>query len=268
MLQYKQLAGARNAVVPGKGTMMSWKSEKEAFAKEILALLYENKMIRTFYRDKPDGWTLVSGLYSPLYIQLRPLVSFPKVFEKVCRAMSRMVQEEAPDINRVIGIAMAGVPIAAGMSLFGIPAGFTRKMDNVKSLESFKEAITRYGEHSMLEGELASGDRLALVDDLVTRFDSKLVAMEQVKYEVNKKGLSDVDVRTVLVVLDREQGGQEAAQKENLRLLSVIPFKTVGLPLLKGVMHPTEWDVINRYLEEPAAFQNLSEQELIAKLRA
>ncbi|MBI5247933.1 MAG: hypothetical protein HY912_00430 [Desulfomonile tiedjei] len=250
-----------------KGRKMSWKEEKEAFASEILALLYENRMIRSFYRDKPDGWTLVSGLYSPLYIQLRPLVSYPRVFEKVCRAMTRMVQEEAPEITTVIGIAMAGVPIAAGMSLLGIPAGFTRKMDNVKSLESFKEAITKYGEHSLLEGELASGDRLALVDDLVTRFDSKLVAMEQVKYEVQKKGLSNVDVSTVLVVLDREQGGKEAAQKENMKLLSLIPFKTVGLPLLEGVMHPTEWDVIHRYLDDPAEFQNKTEQDRIAGLR-
>ncbi len=247
--------------------MMAWKQEKEAFASEILALLYKNKMIRTFYRDKPDGWTLISGLYSPLYIQLRPLVSYPLVFEKVCRAMTRMVQEEAPEITKVVGIAMAGVPIAAGMSMLGIPAGFTRKMDNVKSLESFKEAISKYGEHSLLEGELVSGDRLALVDDLVTRFDSKLVAMEQVKYEVQKKGLSDIDARTVLVVLDREQGGKEAAQEANIKLLSVIPFKTVGLPLLKGVMHPTEWDIIHRYLQDPAEFQNKSEQERIAKLR-
>lgn len=246
---------------------MSWKEEKEAFAREILTLLYENRMIRTFYRDKAEGWTLVSGLYSPLYIQLRPLVSYPRVFEKVCRAMSRMVAEEAPEITKVIGIAMAGVPIAAGMSLLGIPAGFTRKMDNVKSLDSFKKAITKYGEHSLLEGELESGDRLALVDDLVTRFDSKLVAMEQVKYEVRKKGLSDVDARTVLVVLDREQGGKEAAEKQNMKLLSVVPFKTVGLPLLKVVMHPVEWDVINRYLEDPQEFQNSVEQDRLARLR-
>jgi uridine monophosphate synthetase len=247
---------------------MTWKAEKEAFAKEILGLLYEHRLIRTFYRDKPDGWTLVSGLYSPLYIQLRPLVSYPRVFEKVCRAMVRMVQEEAPKITRVIGIAMAGVPIAAGMSLLGIPAGFTRKMDDVKSLESFKQAIQKYGEHSLLEGELASGDHLALVDDLVTRFDSKLVAMEQVKHEVQKKGLSNVDVKTVLVVLDREQGGKEAAQQAGMELLSVIPFKTAGLPLLKGVMHPIEREIIHRYLENPSEFQNKSEQDRIAKLRS
>jgi orotate phosphoribosyltransferase len=246
---------------------MTWIKEKEEAALEILGLLYENRMIRTFYRDRPEGWTLVSGLYSPLYIQLRPLISYPLVFEKVCKAMVRMVREEAPEITKVIGIAMAGVPIAAGMSVAGgISAGFTRKMDNVKSLAQFREVITTYGEHAMLEGELASGDNIALVDDLVTRFDSKLLALEQVKHEVQKRGLSSVECRTVLVVLDREQGGREAAEKEHVKLLSLIPFKTIGLPLLEGVMAKTEWETISHYLQEPGYFQDKAVQERLAGL--
>jgi uridine monophosphate synthetase len=236
---------------------MSWNTEKEALGKEILKLLYENRMIRTFYRDRPEGWTLISGLYSPLYIQLRPLASYPQVFEKVCRALGRLVHEEAAGITRVIGIAMAGVPLAAGMAITGgMPAGFTRKIENVKSATAFREAIARYGEHNMLEGELFSGDRIALVDDLVTRFDSKLVALEQVRYELNKRGITDVECRTIVVVLDREQGGRQAAQEAQVELLSLIPFKTVGLPLLKDVMHAAEWSTLMQYLDDPESFQD------------
>lgn len=246
---------------------MNWSNEKESLGREILRLLYEHRLIRTFYRDNPDGWTLVSGLYSPLYIQLRPLVSYPPVFETVCRGMARLIREEALEITRVIGIAMAGVPIAAGMALAGgIPAGFTRKIENVKSAEAFREAIASYGEHSMLEGELAAGDRVALVDDLVTRFDSKVVALEQVRYEIEKRRLGDVQCHTVAVVLDREQGGQEAADNAGIRLLSLIPFKTVGLPLLEGVMHPAEWEAITRYLNDPGCFQDAEVRTELAAL--
>ena len=69
---------------------MSWLEEKRKIAEEIVELLYHKQMIRTFYRDRPEGWTLVSGLYSPLYIQLRPLASYPDVFRKLCAAMARM----------------------------------------------------------------------------------------------------------------------------------------------------------------------------------
>lgn len=245
---------------------MSWIEEKEQAAREILSLLYEYKLIRTFYRDRPEGWTLVSGLYSPLYVQLRPLASFPRVFRQTCTAMSRMIREEAPEITKVIGIAMAGIPIAAGLSLAGgIPAGFTRKMEHVKTIESFRQAVTAYGEHALIEGDLESGDNIALVDDLVTRFDSKEVAREQVKYEVLRRGLTDVSCDTVAVVLDREQGGQEAASRAGARLLSLIPFKSVGLPLLKTVMHKTEWEILSRYLDNPEEFQAKSIQEQIAR---
>jgi uridine monophosphate synthetase len=246
---------------------MSWETEKESLGQEILTLLYENRMIRTFYRDRPEGWTLVSGLYSPLYIQLRPLASFPHVFEKVCHALGRMIHEEAGDITRVIGIAMAGVPLAAGMAITsGIPAGFTRKIENVKSAAAFRDAIARYGEHNMLEGELSSGDHIALVDDLVTRFDSKLVALEQVRYELSKRGISDAECRKIVVVLDREQGGQQAAQTANVELLSLIPFKSIGLPLLKGVMNPTEWATLIRYLDNPEEFQDPTVQQELTRL--
>ena len=244
---------------------MAWANEKAEAAKEILILLYQHRMIRTFYRDRPQGWTLVSGLYSPLYIQLRPLASYPDVFEKVCRSMARMVREEAPEINRVIGIAMAGVPIAAGMALAGgIPAGFTRKMENVKSAASFQEAITRYGEHSLLEGELVSGDRIALVDDLVTRFDSKEVALEQVKYEIRKRELANIECKKVIVVLDREQGGAEAARRQGIELLSLISFKTAGLALLENVMNRAEWETLRHYLDDPQHFQQEEIQKELA----
>ena len=51
---------------------MGWSEEKDQHGKEIIGMLYDQGMIRTWYRDKPEGWTLVSGIWSPFYIQLRP----------------------------------------------------------------------------------------------------------------------------------------------------------------------------------------------------
>lgn len=244
---------------------MTWSRDKEDAARQVLGMLYENGMIRTFYRDRPQGWTLVSGLYSPLYIQLRPVISYPDILAKVCRAMVQLIHYELPEVTKVVGIAMAGVPIVAGMAVLGrLPAAFTRKMEGVKSIESFRSTIGNYGEHSLLEGDLVSGDKLALVDDLVTRFDSKLVALEQVTHEIHKRGLAGVECRQIAVVLDREQGGQEAAKKWGMGLVSLIPFKTVGMTLLKSLMAPIEWEIITNYLDDPESFQHPKIQEEIA----
>ncbi|MGO9117015.1 MAG: orotate phosphoribosyltransferase [Desulfomonilaceae bacterium] len=245
---------------------MPWGELKEKLAREILIDLYEHGMIKTFYRDRPQGWVLFSGQYSPLYVQLRALVSYPDTFRKVSQAMAQMAKEEVPEITKIIGIAMAGIPVASGMALAGgIPAAYTRKIENAKSFSSMQELINKYGEHSLMEGELESGERLALVDDLVTTFSSKELAFAQVNHEIQKRGLSNVECRKVLVVLDREQGGRQAALEKGIDLVSLIPFKTGGLPLLKGVMHPKEWQTIAQYLEDPKAFQDDRVQKEIEK---
>jgi orotate phosphoribosyltransferase len=236
---------------------MGWSEEKERLAEKALRGLYEKRMIRTFYRDKREGWTLISGMYSPLYIQLRPMISHPELFSHICHSMAALMEEEAPEINAIVGIAMAGIPLASGMALKGnMRACFTRKIEGARSVEDFRKLVTSYGEHSLLEGEIFQGDRIAVVDDLVTRFDSKLVAMEQVKMEAEKRGVSDVDCSTVIVVVDREQGGEDAAHKIGATLKSLIKFKSWGLDALREVMDPYEWRVISDYLEDPARFQS------------
>ncbi len=57
---------------------------------------------------------LISGLYSPVYIQLRPLLSYPAAFKTVCGAMAELIANETPEINRVIGLAMAAFPSRRG----------------------------------------------------------------------------------------------------------------------------------------------------------
>ncbi len=246
---------------------MTWPEEKEELGRQILLFLYQHGMIKTFFRDKPSGWTLVSGLYSPLYIQLRPILSYPDGFRLVCQAMSRMLQEEAPGVNKAVGIAMAGIPIVAGMSILAdMPAAFTRKLDGIKNMDEFQKRISSYGEHSLLEGEISPGDRLVLIDDLVTRFDSKLIALEQLRHEIAKRNIPNVVCSTIAVVIDRQQGGEDTAKNIGVQLLRLIPFKSAGIEMLQQHMHPIEWDIINLYLDNPERFQDPHVQKQIERM--
>ncbi|TFG07581.1 hypothetical protein EU538_08600 [Candidatus Thorarchaeota archaeon] len=223
---------------------------------EIMTGIYDNGMLLTSKRDKPEGWTLVSGLWSPFYIQLRLISSFPRVLRKAAEAMALLIEEKAPQVNRLVGIAFAGIPIATALSLqSGLPACHTRKLTGVRRETDVENALSKYGQHSLLEGQLKDGDRICLVDDLVTGMDSKLVARSQVLKEVEGRGLEDVRCDDIVVLIDRQQGAKKRARQAGLQLHSVIDFVDEGLPLLEDIMDMDEYTLLMRYLERPERFQ-------------
>ncbi len=218
--------------------------------------IYENRMLLTSIRDKPEGWTLYSGLWSPFYIQLRILSSFPETLAKVGKALGALVKEEAPHINRLVGIAFAGIPIATAMSISsGIPACHTRKILGVRTEQELEEAIGKYGQHSLLEGEINDGDAICLVDDLVTGMESKLVARGQVIAELEKRGMIDATVDDIAVIVDRQQGAKQRAKELKIRLHSLIDLVDEGLPLLRDRMTEEEFNLVSEYLTDPAGFK-------------
>lgn len=236
---------------------MSWQEEKENVGKELVRALYEQGMIKTWFRDNPQGWTLVSGLWSPLYIQLRSLSSYPELLKKVGDALCRLIKAECSAVNRIIGVATAGIPIATAISLAAnIPSCFTRKLEGVRSLDDFNMFVREYGEHSMIEGVLEDGDAVGIVDDLVTKFDSKVLVLKQLEFERKVRGLKDVKCSDVVVVLDREQGATEIARDYGIELHSLIPFRSKGVPWLKDVLADQEYEVIVDYLCDTKKYQD------------
>ena len=217
--------------------------------KNIMQDIYDKRMILTSVRDRSEGWTLHSGLWSPFYIQLRILSSFPETLKLVGQALSTLLKEEAPSVNRLVGVAFAGIPIATAVSLeSGIPACHTRKILGVRTEQELYDAIGKYGQHSLMEGEVEDGDTICLVDDLVTGMESKLVGRAQVLAEVNKRGISDVSVDDIAVIVDRQQGARQRAKELNIRLHSLIDLVDEGLPSIKDAMSEEEYQIVSKYL--------------------
>jgi len=223
---------------------------------EIMQDIYDKRMVLTSIRDKPEGWTLHSGMWSPFYIQLRELCSYPETLTKVGKALSILIHEKAPHISRLVGVAFAGIPIATSISLeSGIPACHTRKILGVRTEEEMKQAISTYGQHSFVEGIIRDGDALCLIDDLVTGMESKVVARDQVLAEVEKRGLSDVTCDDIAVILDRHQGARQRARDLNLRLHCLIDIVYDGLLILRDSMSDEEYSIVSDYLTDPEGFE-------------
>jgi orotate phosphoribosyltransferase len=229
----------------------------ESLKKEIMVDIYKNRMLLTSERDRPEGWRLVSGLWSPFYIQLRNLSSFPETMRKVGEAMTIMIKDAAPAVSNLVGIAFSGIPIATAVSIeSGLPACHTRKMLGVKTEADLQKALADYGQHSILEGVLKDGDSLCLVDDLVTGMESKMIARSQVLAEASKRKLSDVSCNNVAVIIDRQQGAMKRASEVGLRLHSLIQLVDEGLAFIKPLMSKSEYELVSGYLADPSKYQN------------
>ena len=211
----------------------------------------ENSIIRKIYdyglfltlRDRPEGWTLADGSWSPFYINLRPLPSFPDLFADVSRAFCEMLRKEDIDAKtKIVGIATAGVPIASGVGLeCGIPVLYTRKLpEEITKPSEISAYLEHHGQHSLVEGLLCENDKLYLFDDVVTSFASKELAIEQVKYQAKVLGIKNVEIKGIYVVIDRSsKNAKIEIEKSGIKLRAITDIGTM-LNVLKDKLSEEE----------------------------
>lgn len=130
---------------------------------------------------KTGDFLLKSGKHSPFYIDLRRIISFPKLLSQAAEAYAAAVK--GLEFDRIAGIPTAGLPLAAALSLrLGVPMIYPRI------------PAKPHGTGNRIEGEYKENEKVLLLDDLITTGKSKEEAVEILRGE----GLQ-VDYLTVLI---------------------------------------------------------------------
>ena len=146
-------------------------------------------------------FTLKSGLISPIYLDLRQLVSFPRLLEQVANAYLPVLQ--GLSFDRLAALPYAALPIATAISLKGgWPMVYPRK------------EVKQYGTRAEIEGLYEEGERAVVIDDLATTGGSKFEAIEK----LTSAGLKVTDV---VVLIDRQSGASEALAQAGYSLHAV-----------------------------------------------
>ncbi len=157
---------------------------------------------------KFGDFTLSSGKKSRYYIDIKKASTEPKVLRLIARKMARAVraieQKQGIKINRIAGIELGAVPVATAVSLeLNLPLIVIRKAEKAHGI---KERIV---------GGLNPGDRILLLEDVVTTGKSVLSGVEAIK-------AAEGAIDTVITIVDREEGGLKALNEKDLKLIALV----------------------------------------------
>jgi orotate phosphoribosyltransferase len=161
------------------------------------------------------AFKLSSGKISPYYIDLRIVPSFPDAFRKVCDFCVGFIKSEIGEKNfeRVAGIPVAGIPFAS-LIAYNLQKPFLY----------VRKGVRLHGRQRRIEGTLASGDHVLLIDDLITTGLSLRKAAKAITAEGGV-------VADAVVLLDREECGRGKLEKSGIKLHALLNVSEIAKKL-------------------------------------
>ncbi|PJF37304.1 MAG: orotate phosphoribosyltransferase [Candidatus Thermofonsia Clade 1 bacterium] len=186
----------RDAINAARGEPQIASTPQDILRRRVALALHEAGCVRF------GQFKLKSGVQSPIYLDLRRLIAFPRAL----RDISLWLAELLKPLNFQ---HIAAIPYAA------LPIGITVGQLLQRSVVYPRREVKEYGTGAAVEGAFAPGDVAVLLDDLATTGESKFEALARLE----SVGLR---VRDIVVVVDREQGARAALEARGYRFQALI----------------------------------------------
>lgn len=177
---------------------------------------------------KRGDFVLASGRRSSLYVDCRLTTMSPEGQHLIGRVALDALRRTGWPIDAVGGLTLGADPIAyaiAHASAIAVETGVGATGDRpmIRAFTVRKEA-KQHGTGKLIEGPFMSGDRVVIVEDVITTGGSALKAVEAVR-------AAGGEILGVLALVDREEGGREALEAAGLSVVSLVTA-TQLLPLI------------------------------------
>lgn len=158
------------------------------------------------YREDPP-FRLVSGRTSPYYFNCKPTTLNPEGMNLIGEIVFAMLADA--EVTAAGGLTLGADPIANALSVISFQRG--------RPIKSFivRKDVKDHGTKSAIEGDVAPGERVVILDDVITTGGSTITAIARVR----EAGLA---VDRVIALVDREEGGRENIQEHVARVEAVL----------------------------------------------
>jgi orotate phosphoribosyltransferase len=194
--------------------------------------------IRAVHCNLETPFVFTSGTLSPVYVDIRRLISFPRERREVMDLMAAMVEREVGrgGFDVIAGGETAGIPYAAFLAdRFDAPMVYVRKQAKA------------FGRMSQVEGHLEPGQRVLLVEDLITDGGSKFNFLRGVRHAGAK-----VEHLAVVFEYGTIPETRPALAAEGVRLHSLTTWAALlEVAQAKGYFTPEEVAETRRFLADP-----------------
>ncbi|XP_069685152.1 uridine 5'-monophosphate synthase isoform X2 [Periplaneta americana] len=165
------------------------------------------------------------GIDSPVYFDMRSVVSYPEIMEDVAELLWEFAIKDKT-YDELCGVPYAALPIATLIS----------SRSKIPMLIRRKEA-KKYGTKKLVEGKFNPHDKCVIIEDVVTSGSSILETVRDLRSE-------GLDVTSTVVVVDREQGGKYNLSQQGITMHSLCTLSQI-LQILKEAGRVTQETVDN-----------------------
>jgi orotate phosphoribosyltransferase len=210
-------------------------SELVDMSKQLAASLLQIGAV-TLRPHQPFTWT--SGLKSPIYCDNRLTMTYPDIRERIADGFADLVRELYPNVDVIAGTATAGIPHAAWVAQkLSLPMIYVR--DKAKG----------HGKENLIEGLVKSGQKVVVIEDLISTGGSSLKAAAAIK----ETGAQPLGVLAIFSYqLDR---AAEAFKEANTPLHTLSDYSNLlDAALELGHIKEQDVDLLRSWRANPAAF--------------
>src|SRR5687768_17562101 len=157
---------------------------------------------------KRGNFTLASGRSSTLYIDARLTTMSPEGLTLIGTLGLRALHDSNWSVQSVGGLTLGADPIA-----YAIAYASAATSSPVRAFTVRKEAKS-HGTGQRIEGPFSPGDRVAIIEDVITTGGSALKAAKAITEAGGR-------IAGVLALIDREEGGREALEASGLQVIAL-----------------------------------------------